>query len=198
MLPATKSKQRMNWTNENIAEAIMAVANQFDPPRMPSKSEIEMMCGDYSLSNAISKHGGFNYWANKLSLEQKYSETSVGIQGEVEIARRLQAMGYEVEQTSVKHPYDLLVDGCVKIDVKTANTSYARGCPIHAYRLAKRQHTCDLYIFYEADTDTVYVVPANKCTGQIQVEMGGGSKKYLMYHNAYHLIGTLRNTFKRM
>lgn len=187
------------WTDNTIEREIMKIANQFDPPKMPSLKESKEMYGGCGLSCAISKSGGFKYWAEKLGLPQEKSETKVGIEGEIYIAQLLKKMGYSsVEMTSVRHPYDLLVDDCVKIDVKTSNTSYIKGCPVHAYRLAKRQHTCDLYIFYEADTGDIYVVPAHLCKGQTQVEMGGGSKKYLMYRKAFHLIGALRNTYQQM
>ena len=187
-----------HWTDELLASEIMKIANQFDPPRMPSNQEVKQMTGSHALSNAISKHGGYKHWANKLGLEQKYSETKLGIEGEKHIANVLRHMGFKVEMTSARHPYDLLIDKCVKIDVKTAKTSYIRGCPIHAYRLAKKQQTCDFYIFYEVDTEKVYVVPSHVCNGQIQVEMGANSKPYAKYLNAYHLLTKASNIYLAM
>lgn len=188
----------IRWTDELIADAIMAVANQFDPPRMPSNDEAKRMTGSCALSNAISKNGGYKHWADKLGLAQKHSETKLGIEGERYLAELLQTMGYRVETTSANHPYDLLIDGCVKVDVKTAKTSYIRGCPVHAYRLAKKQQTCDFYIFYEYDTLRVYVVPAHKCQGQVQVEMGYNSKLYAKYLGAFHLIKEASDMYRRM
>lgn len=176
------------WTDEAIASGIMEIANLFEPIRMPTRSEISEMRGDEALTNAISKHGGFGFWADKLGLEQKYSETRLGIEGEQYIANILRSMGHKVETTSVKYPYDLLIDDCIKVDVKTANESSVRGFPIHSYRLAKEQQTCDFYILYEADTKRVYVIPANKLYGQVQVGMGLNSNTYAQYLGAYHLI----------
>lgn len=186
------------WTEVTIATEIMKLANQFDPPRMPSNSETVEMYGSCGLSNAISKNGGYRYWAKKLGLEHAYSETKVGVQGEAFIADELRSMGFDVQTTSARFPYDLLIDGCVKVDVKSANTSYIRGCPIHAFRLAKRQQTCDIYIFYEIDTGAVYVVPAHIIHGQVQVEMGLDSKMYRPYKDAYALITELSNAYKSM
>lgn len=188
----------IKWTDEMIADAIMDVANQFEPPRMPSNEETKLMTGSHALSNAISKHGGYKHWADKLGLEQKHSETKLGIEGEKHLANILRHMGFEVEMTSAKHPYDLLIDKCVKVDVKTAKTSYIRGYPVHAYRLAKKQQTCDFYIFYEADTNKVYVVPSYKCNGQIQVEMGDNSRPYSKYLDAYHLIAETSDVYQKM
>lgn len=178
----------IQWNDELIAKEILKIANQFEPPRMPSAKETKEMYGGYALSVAIGKHGGYKHWADRLGLKQKKSDTKLGLMGEEHIAKELSKRGYAVEMTSTKHPYDILVDGCVKIDVKTANESFVRGCSIHSYRLAKRVHTCDFYIFYEADTGKIYVVPAHKCFGQVQVGMSSNSKPYAKYLNAFDLI----------
>ncbi len=188
----------ISWTNELIEEKLMVVAKLYSPMRMPTRSEIKNYYGNDALTNKISKTGGFSYWAKKLGLEQKHSETSIGIKGEERVAEILLNYGFEVEKTSTKHPYDLLIDGCVKVDVKTANTSYIRGSSIHAYRIAKKQHTCDFYVFYENDTGKAYVVPAHKCKGQIQVEIGNNSRKYEEYLYAYRLIDSASQMFRSL
>lgn len=186
------------WTDERISEGIMRIASTFEPERMPSNREVVEHEGNYALANAIQKNGGYSYWANKLGLERKHSETKLGITGESHIAHLLRQRGHEVDTTSVKFPYDLLIDRCIKVDVKTANESDVRGYPIHSYRLAKRKQTCDFYIFYEADTGRVYVVPANKLNGQVQVGMGLDSKEYAKYLGAYHLIDEAVDMYQRM
>lgn len=186
------------WTEERIASDIMEIANKFSPARMPTRSEVSEMTQNEALANAINKSGGFNYWADRLGLEQKYSETTLGIEGEKTVAGVLESKGFEVKLTSVKHPYDILVDGCVKVDVKTANTSLIRGCPVHAYRLAKRDHTCDFYVFFEHDTLKTYIVPACKCQGQVQVEMGNSSRLYAKYLGAFHLIKEASDMYRGM
>lgn len=186
------------WTDNTIEREILKIANQFDPPKMPSRAEIESMYENHGLSVAISKNGGFNYWAERLGLPQGYSETKVGVQAEKMIADELSAKGHEVELTTARHPYDILVDGCVKVDVKAANTTYIRGYTAHIYRLAKRQHTCDFYIFREIDTGITYIVPAHICYGQVQVGMGVDSKKYEPYKEAWELIGKAVDFYKSL
>lgn len=188
----------IQWTDELIATEVMKVANQFNPPRMPSNSEAIVMTGSHALSNAISKHGGYKYWAVRLGLEQKKTDTKLGVEGEKHIAEELFRRGYTVEMTSARHPYDILVNGCVKVDVKTANISYVRGYPIHSYRLAKGQPTCDFYVMYEVDTEKVYVVPSWKLLGQVQVGMGIDSKLYKKYLEAYHLLAEASDMYKSM
>ena len=188
----------MKWNEETIAAKVADIANKFAPARMPSNSEVIEMTGSYALANAIQKNGGYEYWANKLGLERKHSETKVGIEYERRVAKMLRDNGHDVQTTTIKHPYDLLVDGCVKVDVKVANTSMIRENKVHAYRIAKRQHTCDFYICCEVDTDDIYVIPANMVTGQVQIEMGPGSQKYSHYKDAFYMIDDAVNFYKSL
>ena len=190
--------ERIKWTDELIASEIMKIASQFNPPRMPSHAEMHNFNGDHRLSNAITRRGGSKLWAEKLGLAWGDHETTTGVNGEQHIAEILRSMGYEVETTPTKFPYDLLVDKCVKIDVKSANTSYIRGYPVHAFRLAKKQPTCDLYIFYEVDTDSIYVVPAHRLHNQVQAELGIESRSYALWKNAFYLISELALAFKEL
>ena len=48
------------WTDEKIEKCIMAIANKFDPARMPTNREVIEMSGTYALSNAIQKNGGID------------------------------------------------------------------------------------------------------------------------------------------
>lgn len=186
------------WTDSKIVEGVERIASMFEPKRMPTNREVIEAEGDYRLANAIQKNGGYEYWAHRLNLKQKHSDTQVGIKGERFVAERLSSMGFDVKLTSVKHPYDLLVNGCVKIDVKTATTTYVRGYPIHSYRLAKTMHTCDFYIFYEMDIGNIYVVPAHRLNGQVQVGMGLQSKVYDEYLGAFDLIKQASEMYQRM
>ena len=188
----------MKWNEELIATRVSEIANKFAPARMPSNNEVIEMTGSYALANAIQKNGGYEYWANKLGLERKHSETKIGIEYERRVAEMLRKGGHSVQETTIKHPYDLLVDGCVKVDVKVAGTSLVRGSKVHAYRIAKRQHTCDFYICCEVDTDGIYVIPANMVTGQVQIEMGLNSQKYSHYKDAFYLIGDAVNFYKSL
>lgn len=188
----------MKWNEETIAAKVADIANKFAPARMPSNSEVIEMTGNYALANAIQKNGGYEYWANKLGLERKHSETKIGIEYERRVAEMLRKGGHSVQETTIKHPYDLLVDGCVKVDVKVAGTSLVRGSKVHAYRIAKRQHTCDFYICCEVDTDGIYVIPANMVTGQVQIEMGLNSQKYSYYKDAFYLIGDAVSFYKSL
>lgn len=186
------------WNEDKIVEGIVRIASMFEPKRMPTNREVIEFEGNYRLANAIQKNGGYEYWANRLGLDQKYSDTKLGIEGERFVANRLKELGFKVETTSIKYPYDLLINECIKVDVKTANTSHVKGYPIHSYRLVKGQPTCDFYILLEADTERMYVVPSSKLSGQVQVGMGIDSNPYAKYLGAFDLIKDASDMYQRM
>lgn len=189
----------MKWTEEKIKDSILDLADKFDPIRMPTNREIKEMTGSCALSMAIQKSGGYRFWAKQLGLEQKKSETKMAQKWERITASILERYGHKVELTSAKHPYDILVDGCVKIDVKAANISEVRGTEVYAYRIAKPQQTCDFYVCCENDGDhRMYVIPANAVNGQKQIEMGAITTKYDFYKEAWYLIDDTAEFFKRL
>ena len=189
----------MKWTDENIMQGIAAIAEQFEPKRMPTNREVINASGGYALSNAIQKHGGYEYWAKRMGLKQVRSDTKMGIECERKVASILRDAGHNVEETSVKYPYDLLVDDCVKIDVKTANESSVHGYPVYSYRIAKPQQTCDFYICCEkSEKENMFVIPAHICKGQKQIVMGRETEKYSYYRNAFFLIDDTVNHYKSL
>ena len=67
----------MKWTEEKIEAEIKFYVARHEMKRMPTVSELQgNMRGD--LANAISKNGGFAQWAQRLHLNVKSSETSLG------------------------------------------------------------------------------------------------------------------------
>lgn len=189
------------WTEEEMIHDILEVANKFDPARMPSRREIEEYYKNSSLADRISRNGGFYHWAEVLGLETKHSETKVGFIAENEIAKLLSDIGHSVEITNSRYPYDLLVDGCVKIDVKASHRTLVHGAEVYAYRLAKRQQTCDVYVFCEmegSNIESFFVVPSNAITGQVQVEMGTKSTIFEKYRNRLDIIDDITNFYKSL
>ena len=112
---------------------------------MPSKSEIESVVGS-GLSIKISRTGGFKYWADKLNLEMKESETKLGKKYEQYVTDLLKNKDYEVERMSTQHPYDLLINRNIKVDVKISNLYRGNSGEFHTFNLGKHNHNCDIFI----------------------------------------------------
>ena len=134
------------WTEEQIKEGIFEVMKILNIDRMPSSSETKIALNYYGLSVAIQRNGGFKYWADKLGFSIKKSETFMGQEYEEYVLNILKTKGYEVERMSTKHPYDLLVNQNIKIDVKASNLYKGAKGEFHTFNLEKYNHNCDLFI----------------------------------------------------
>ena len=92
-----------------------------------------------------------------------------------------EATGLHTVQTSSGHPYDLLTDNSVKIDVKVSK-KFINNCNAMAYtfNLEKREPTCDIFILYcvedDESIDKILVIPACTLLGQTQIGVGKESK----------------------
>lgn len=138
-------ENRTFWTGDLIAEEITKSMEILGISRMPTASELRSLQRN-DLHCKISKTKKYSGWAQHLGLRMRSSETRTGQEYEEKVAGELRDLGYYVEITSTKHPYDLLVEGCLKIDVKVANAYMLRGqSRIHTIALAKTEPTCDLY-----------------------------------------------------
>lgn len=180
------------WTDELIKEKILEVVKYHGYNRMPTKQEIEDYYGDGALTNKISKTGGFEVWAKKLDLSQKPCRSMLAFQYEKYTKKVLEEKGFNCELTSTNHPYDILVNGGVKIDVKVSNPVVISGTKAYTFNLKKKQPTCDLYVAYCLDEDKeiakTYIIPAPVVAGQSQLSVGVSESKYDAYLDNWNLV----------
>lgn len=181
------------WTDEIIEQKIKEVVEKLNLDHFPTHSEIIKALGSRGLASKISKHKGTVYWAEKLGLPLKYSETSFGNKFEIEaITDIFENTGLHSVQTSSKHPYDLIVDNSVKVDVKVSK-EFINNCNSKAFsfNLEKREPTCDIFILYCLNDDETYrkvlIVPACSLLGQTQIGVGNKSK-WDFYMNRWDFI----------
>ncbi len=185
-------KHQMKWTDEKIKIEIIKVKEALCLNRMPSKSEIEMVTGNSALTNKISVSGGFKCWANKLNLKMKGSETSLGDKYEYKIKTILENKGYNVEKMSKRHPYDLLVNDYIKIDVKAAKPYIDENdITFHTFNIGKKHPTCDIYIAIaltdEEIMERIFIIPS-KYLKLSQLSVGKDSM-YNQYIGKWGYIG---------
>jgi hypothetical protein len=196
-----KNLQGFVWNDELIENKIREVMEILGINRMPSASETEIVMKNSSLSNKIAKTGGFPQWAAKLGLEVKSSETSTGQKYEKKLKDYLIEAGYEVEQMSTKHPYDLLVNGAIKIDVKAARRYYySQDNYFYTFNLEKANATCDLYVCWcinnEDLTDKFLIIPSKELkTTQLSI---GVVSRYDKYIDRWDLIDKFNEFYKQL
>lgn len=190
---------RIKWTDQLIEEKIQDAMCGIGINRMPSKQELESFYGDSALTNKIAKTGGFYHWANALGIEIKQSETFTGYTVENEVKKMLENMGFMCELTGIRHPYDILVNGCVKVDVKSARKSKVRGSDVLSFGLAKPKPTCDIYIaacLNDSNTiEKIYVIPAHIMAGKTQLCLGIHHSKYDCYIDRWDIVKAYEMAF---
>lgn len=180
------------WSEELIREKILEVVSGLELDRMPSRKEVEFFCKNGSLSNAISRNGGWYHWAEKLCFDVKESETWLGKRHEKEIQEVLISLGYETARMSQNFPYDLLVDGCIKIDVKASKLYRGVAGSFYSVNLEKAYSTCDIYIIRllsdDGKAEKTLVLPSKFVAAQTQISIGEKSSKYYRFLDRWDYI----------
>jgi hypothetical protein len=152
------------WTEENVHDEILKCMEILDIKRIPTSGEL-LSINRNDLHMKISKTKKYSGWAKHLGLKQKESCTKEGQDQEENIYIFLSSKGYSVERMSTGYPYDLLVNGTVKIDVKSANPLQSRGSVIHTFGISKTKPTCDVYVCLalneEGNAERCLVIPSH-------------------------------------
>jgi hypothetical protein len=157
------------WTDEKVAEALRPIVAELGG--MPSAQELDDrgLCG---LRASISMvHGGVRSVAHKHGFSMRDSCTKRGLEIEDKVTESLRAMGFSAERQSMHAPFDILVNGRVRVDVKSARYTECRSgrshvCRGHVFGIAKADPTCDLYILCGVDAANAilwrYFVPSSE------------------------------------
>jgi hypothetical protein len=168
--------------------------------RLPSKSEVKFIVGNESLANAITRHGGWKYFSEKLNLPMKKSCSSFGDENEDYILNLLIEMGYDAIKTKPRHPYDILVNGIVKIDVKSSHSIPSKVYMMDefVFSINNTQPKCDIFIFIKVfdNKKDIFVIPSHFIK-QSQLGIGENSK-YDKYKNRFDYIETYVDLFSKV
>lgn len=183
-----------------MEERIMEVVGFYGLERMPTESECKRYFGNSSLTNKVSRTTGWYKLADSLGLPVKDSETTNGKRWEAYAEKELAERGHSVEKTTQNHPYDLVVDGCVKIDVKASNLYRKDNIGFWTYGIAKKYCTCDIYMLYmegsESGEHRVLIVPGVTVFNNRQISVGEYDSKYYKYLDRWDIIDDYSHTLK--
>lgn len=183
------------FSEERIIDSLKIVMEALKIETMPSRSQIEFVLKNSSVTNAISKNGGFAFWSVKLGLELKDSESKTGKLFESTTEFMIQdKCGLETSTTSTKHPYDLVAGNFVKIDVKSGRIYNYNGFDYWSFNLEKVPATCDIYICHCLDKndniEKTLIIPSILCKkNQLSIGKKSFYDKYIDrwdYVNKYH------------
>ena len=181
------------WDERTIGNALRKMVNATGQTTMPTHTEMHSFYGNYSLSNAIRRNGGTHYWASKLGLDTKNCESKVGEAFEERFKSDLFAHTMLLsESMPIRYPYDVLVEGAVKVDVKASHLYRKDGFGFYSCNLGKTYQTCDIFVVYclkdDGEIDRVYIIPSSRLNGQKQLTIGQHNSKYDAYIEKWDII----------
>lgn len=189
------------WNANLIEKGIKDVVEKAKINYFPTHSVIKEITGSYALSNAIRRHGGTRYWAEKLGFEIKPSESKFGEEYELECMKVLKHFGYRCEKTPVRYPYDLLVENNIKVDVKCSNPYHGKTGDFYTFNLEKSKPTCDIFVCYCLEDDVitrVYIIPASALSGNTQLSIGKYTSKYDPYIDKWNYFQKYADFYQSM
>lgn len=155
------------WTDERLESEVRTIAAQFGN-RMPSAPELQAM-GNNSLANAISRqHGGYRAVAKRLGLPLKDSCTAFGQDWETYVDTVLKNMGYTSKRQTTRAPFDLLVSGKVRVNVKSARYHEYGPCKGFFFGISDTWKRCDVFALVKVDgpTPPILWVPSSEAQQQ--------------------------------
>lgn len=190
------------WTDELIKQKILEVVEALKLDRMPSRRECMDYFHDDALVNAVSRRYRWHNLADELGLQMKESETFFGKSYETMATELLQSLGFEVRRMSQNFPYDLLVDDCVKVDVKASRLYKGKLGNFYSFNLEKPFATCDFFLLFAIDDDNAIarkmVVPSSHVISTTQISVGEHKSKYYQFTDRFDLIETATNFWREL
>ena len=183
---------------EQVIEELFEVINSLELKRMPTRSEVRDYYGNDSLTNIISKRYTWSGMANELGLESKESETNFGKKHETKAKEHLIGIGYTVDSMPQNFPYDLLVNDCLKIDVKVSKLYKGEKGNFYSCNLEKQFTTCDIYIVYliSEEQENILIIPSKFVSKNTQISIGENKSKYDVFLNRWDFIEKYIDFFK--
>lgn len=178
---------RTKWTEEMVAERIRIVAAGTGV--FPSITFLKET-GQNDLACQITRRGGSLVWADRLGLKREHSDSDTGWEGERSVMDLIARNGLSVTRpTAVKWPFDLLVGGLLRVDVKAARFARYGPCSGWFYRIGKAPQA-DVVALHQLDTGETYWIPWTRIPrSNVTISRSGGI--YAPYREAFQIVHLL-------
>ena len=190
----------MKWNENTIRIEIKKTMDMLNIEHMPSRTEMKSALLNDALANKIARTGGFPFWANKLNIEEKESETRLGQSYEVKAMGLIEEKGFKIDRMTTKYPFDLLVNNNIKVDVKVGKPGDIRGSRVHTFRTAKKYATCDLYMIFalkeDEEIERLFIIPGSEL--KVVTLCIGRKSKYDKYINRWDLLKKYDNFYNNL
>jgi len=155
---------RIKWSDNLLAAEIRKYS---DGVHMPNSKDLRLS-EQNRLVCAISRHPlKWRWWASRLGLALKRSNTQRSYEQEQNIASMLRRTGHTASLTPAKCPHDILVDGAVRVEVKIARKFLKQG-HIFCFGRADREFDFAVLVCVDASDHPIrtLILPASRCRQQ--------------------------------
>lgn len=179
------------WNEERVFMELRPYVKRLS--RMPTTQELNALSrGD--LTNAIRRNGGFQFFADKFGVKKKRTATSKAERVEKAVKKFLEYNGFNVELTTSKCSYDLLIDKSIRVDVKMATNDDKNKYFMFFLRSKGLKPTCDAYALCRCARSKdviydIYFIPA--LMTQQQTITITPSEKWQPWKNNYEMLRNL-------
>lgn len=181
------------WNEAKVAQQILENYNATG--RFPTCSFLKES-GQNALSCEIVRTGGFLKWSERLGISRQHSDSDTGWSGEIDVAEILKQNGLESKRSeNVKWPFDLLVEGVLRVDVKTAKYATYGHCSGWFFRIGKTPQA-DLIALYQSDDKSIHWIPWNMVPST-NVTITKTGKTYSCWKNNMELVRSMASSRKR-
>jgi hypothetical protein len=184
---------RTQWSDAAVFTASTEIAERLG--HFPSNNELRKM-GRNDLACAITKRGGIFVWAERIGIPRRRdTDSDFGWLGERAVCRILRERGYRVRDGfPLRHPFDLLVNDVVRVDVKVASRASYMGstslCSGWFFRIGKPPQS-DVIALHLIDLEDTFLIPASVCPhSNITITTAG---KYEQYRNRWEVIDQIES-----
>lgn len=195
---------RVRWNkikNEDVEEKLKILIKENGLDRFPSRSEMINYFGDMSITNIVSKRGGYKFWADKMGYKMKESETKSGWFGEKIAKELLESKGYIAERLNTNCAYDFVINHRTRVDVKYSKLYKGAHGNFYSFNLEQKFHDCDIYILIcERDDKTfkIIVLPQSFVQNQGQISVGEFKSKWYSYIDRFDFIDMYIKFYKEI
>ncbi len=181
----------MKWTDEAVSNGIRNAIAILGVQRMPTASELRALPDGNALVCAIVRRGGFDHFADKLTVPRADHDSRRGWRWEEWIAQQAELRGLSVyRRTRVKESLDLRIAGHA-VDVKMAFGRMIDGAPQWTWRIVRDRHAVAFYVcvaLWHTDPPVVFVCPARAVPQTCMTARGVGYGRLVEWRERWELL----------
>jgi hypothetical protein len=187
-----KKLRQRKWDRALLLQALVPIVSKNQT--MVSAKDLRTIDRN-DLACAISRHGGYSYWAKQLGLDFRDSSTKLGKRFEHNEFLLFRKMGMKVEKQRSKETFDLMVNG-KRVDVKCANIYNGSKWDGYAFAGLNYGKGCDFFDFLVLDNGKImnrFIIPVVFVRKQtVTLTVGGLANKNHWIHKYADNLEALR------